>query len=219
MRRASPLARRSASLALVFEPASADHGVSRHVKNGRDVSGGTLWIARTAHTRFPGARDKNRHAAARGFLEARGRVFSRSAAMRVHLLSVDNRFGWVMFKTGHQPRKRSESSGRRSPPACARWAQDPQSRIHRSRAALPGPRRRRERLLDIALQVAPLQPPHQDRRQAREAAVRIAFTPKNVSASRQISWIRSRQQPGERVETRGIEGLYHRHTPSTTIRV
>src|SRR5690349_21540169 len=86
----------------------------------------------------------------------------------------------------------------------AGWTQQAQTRIRRTSATVPRPRRRRGRLLDVDLEMAPLQPPHDDPRKARCTSIRIAFAPKDMGTSGQVHWIGSRQQPRERIETHRI---------------
>jgi hypothetical protein len=84
-----------------------------------------------------------------------------------------------------------------------------QLRVRGTSATLPRPLRRCERFLAVDLEMAPLQPRHEDPRKARRTSVRIALAPKDMGASGQVPRIGSRQQPRERINTRRIEGLPH----------
>jgi hypothetical protein len=59
--------------------------------------------------------------------------------------------------------------------------------------ALPRPRRRRKRFVEVDREMAPLQPPHEDPRKTRRTSIRIAFEPIDMSASGQVARIGSRQ--------------------------
>src|SRR5437867_10420173 len=97
------------------------------------------------------------------------------------------------------------------------WTQHTQTPIRRASATLQRPRRRGERRLNVRLEMAPLQPPHEDPWESRHAAVRIAFAPIDMSASRQVLWIGSRQQLRERIESLRIEAVHPSRSPYTTI--
>jgi hypothetical protein len=76
-------------------------------------------------------------------------------------------------------------------------------------ATLQRPGCRCERLIDVDLEMAPLQPAHEDPRKARDASIRVAFAPIDVDPWGQVAWIGSCQEPRERIETHRIERLHH----------
>src|ERR1043166_5995791 len=85
--------------------------------------------------------------------------------------------------------------------------------------AVPRPPRRRERFIAVALEVAMLQPRHEDARKPRHTAVWIAVAVGDMRAPRQDRRIGPREQPGERIETHRIERLHHRHGSDIDYRV
>jgi hypothetical protein len=66
-----------------------------------------------------------------------------------------------------------------------------------------------QRRINIGLEMASLQPAHEDPGKARHAPIRIALAPINMKASGQVLRIGSRQQPRECIETHRIECLHH----------
>src|SRR4051794_23489170 len=69
----------------------------------------------------------------------------------------------------------------------------------------PAPRRLRERLVGVVVEMALLQPVHEDLRIACRATIRLAIVPRDMRPSRQVARIGTREQLRERVELNRID--------------